>query len=353
MFYSPLNTVEHLFCDGLFQNRLRSGRHLSSSLLELNEFANDYDFLVAQDRPIKDTSFSTLDFSHHSSEAALSVADIKLGVGTILYNNSLAEITRLLASIEANFNECSFPCQFHVWDNSPDPIDATTFDGIFKELSPQISLHPENPGFAIGHNGLMKQCFSSGCTHYLGLNPDGHLLPRSIENALRFAQSKEGAVLIELDAEPVSHPKWYHPVTVETDWVSGAAFLLDEEAFRLTRGFDPDFPLYCEDVDLSFRAFQAGVGLFVAPNARYYHDTSYRFYTEEPWRRYKTLIGTWYLCEKWGHEARANQTMQEMQRVWNPDVELPQRPEPLKDVDPHITKLLFKERFARSRFWGG
>jgi|TARA_R110002049_G_scaffold309015_1_gene515827 N-acetylglucosaminyl-diphospho-decaprenol L-rhamnosyltransferase len=350
---SHLDPIQHLFYDGLHQNRLRSGNHLIPELLDIDRYDHDYDFLVNQSKPLKSNSFATLNLSGHLKEAEVDTSDVVLGVGTLFYNNDMGEITRLLRSYEANLRECSFPCQLHIWDNSPEPMDPAALAEICPGLDIIFAAHPENPGFSKGHNGLMQECFDAGCTHYLGLNPDGHLLPKSVENLIRFAKTKPKPALIEMDAEPLSHPKWYHPVTGRTHWVSGAAFLLDARAYELTGGFDPDFPMYCEDVDLSFRAFQAGVGLYVAPNARYYHDTCYRFYTPEPWRQYRSLIGSWYLCEKWGDAIRANAILREIERQKNIHIPMPRRPVALTDVDPKIKELLAKDRFARSRFWGG
>ena len=349
---SHLNPIQHLFYDGLIQNRLRRDNHLSPVFNDVFDYATDYDFLVAQDKPLEITGFRTLSLSTHLQEATLNVSDVVLGVGTLLYNNSPREIARLLLSVEANFKESSFPCRLHIWDNSPEPMNVEQLQNIGPELDIHFSAHPENPGFAKGHNGLMEECFSAGCTHYLGLNPDGHLLPGSIENAIRFARTKSGPSLIELDAEPLSHPKYYNPITGQTDWVSGAAFLLDAEAYSRTGGFDPEFPMYGEDVDLSFRAYQSGVELYVAPNARYYHDTSYRIHSFEPWRKYRSLIGTWYLCVKWGDTTRANTILSELYRQPQMDIPLPKRPDVVANVPPKITELLKKERFASSRFWG-
>ena len=109
---------------------------------------------------------------------------------------------------------------------------------------------------------------------YLGLNPDGYLLPGSLERAHTFLTHKQKAFLCEMNTEPIAHPKWYDPITGLTDWVSGVAFFIDEAAFNLLEGFDNNFPMYCEDVDLSLKARQLNRKIIYAPKSIILHSVS-------------------------------------------------------------------------------
>ncbi len=342
---------EHLFYDGLFQNRLRNGGHLHHLLVPVDRFVNDYELLIAQTEAFAATSFHKLDLAADEPEQKAGLTNYRIGVGVVLFENSQIEIERLVRSVVNNLGGKDFDGIFYIWDNSPELLDLDWVAKICSGLKLQIFQHPENPGFALGHNGIMAKCFKAGCSHYLGVNPDGYLLEDAVENALRFALAKHQPTLIELESEPIGHPKWYHPLSGETEWVSGACFMIDSAAYELTGGFDPDFPMYCEDTDLSFRASIAGVGLFVAPKANFYHDISERLYNPETWRSNRMLVGTWYLCEKWANSSRAESLRQEISRQNISDAHLPERPEVMKGISTGIQELMTKDRFARSRFW--
>lgn len=344
--------VKHLFRWGLHENRLRSRGFLDPLLLpELEDYPNDYQFLASRSAPLKDVAFWGLDLGQEHAENRSVLSEQTIGIGVVLYENDRSELEALVDSIVANTIDAPFSAHIHFWDNSPEPLDLAWLAERCAGLDVHLTHHADNPGFALGHNGLMAQCFEEGCTHYLGLNPDGHLLSGAVEEALLFAIGKGEPALIELDAEPLSHPKRYHPVSGETAWVSGAAFLMDSTTYERTGGFDPDFPMYCEDVDLSFRAFQNGSGLYVAPRARFYHDTTDRLHHPDPDRALKMMIGSWYLCMKWGNPVRAQSIHTDILNAAGKDVPMPERPDQVENIPPKISTLMGLERFSKSRFW--
>jgi GT2 family glycosyltransferase len=55
------------------------------------------------------------------------------------------------------------------------------------------------------------------------------------------------------------------------EWVSGAALFIRRELFASLQGFDPGFFMYFEDVDLGYRAKQAGWHLAVAEDLSLVH----------------------------------------------------------------------------------
>lgn len=58
----------------------------------------------------------------------------------------------------------------------------------------------------------------------------------------------------------------------ESDYISGAAILVDAEVFRTLRGFDEHYlPAYCEDTDLAFRARALGRPVFFQPGSVVVH----------------------------------------------------------------------------------
>jgi hypothetical protein len=64
---------------------------------------------------------------------------------------------------------------------------------------------------------------------------------------------------------------WDHTTPREVDWVSGAAMLVRREAFQQLGGFDEGYFMYCEDVDLCYRAHQVGWKVVYFPDSVIYH----------------------------------------------------------------------------------
>lgn len=54
--------------------------------------------------------------------------------------------------------------------------------------------------------------------------------------------------------------QWQNPTqdTITTDWISGGSICIEAKLFRELRGFDERFFMYYEDIDLCYRAKQAG-----------------------------------------------------------------------------------------------
>ena len=111
---------------------------------------------------------------------------------------------------------------------------------------------------------------SGGVTHFLG-----------------FAWAGECGKPVELDAGELR----------EIGFSSGAALVVRREAWSLAGGFDEDYFMYGEDVDLSLRLSLAGHAVGVTPAARVEHDYEFAkgphkwFYLER--NRWATLLATY------------------------------------------------------------
>ena len=60
---------------------------------------------------------------------------------------------------------------------------------------------------------------------------------------------------------------WKHDGARAVDWVSGCAFLAREELINKTGTLDPEYFMYCEDVDWCFRTWKAGFKVMYVPEA--------------------------------------------------------------------------------------
>lgn len=73
---------------------------------------------------------------------------------------------------------------------------------------------------------------------------------------------------------------------IEVDWVMGASFIIPKTLFDSVGGFDPDYFLYFEEVDLCRRIKSKGYSVYYLPQIRVIHDGSvstkknYYFFTK-------------------------------------------------------------------------
>ncbi len=62
-----------------------------------------------------------------------------------------------------------------------------------------------------------------------------------------------------------------HDAPIDADWVSGAAFMMSRRALDSVGTFDPEYYMFCEDVDLCFRCHRAGFRVHYLPTAHVTH----------------------------------------------------------------------------------
>lgn len=107
------------------------------------------------------------------------------------------------------------------------------------------------------------------------LNPDGTRYPSFREFPSLYASAIHGILGPFFPENPVSQR--YRAVLkdptsrVAVPWVSGACMALRRDTFIQLGGFDPQYFLYCEDVDICHRAKQLGMGVLYEPQAEVIH----------------------------------------------------------------------------------
>ena len=85
---------------------------------------------------------------------------------------------------------------------------------------------------------------------------------------------------LHLDEAPPVEP-------VEADWMLGGFLLLRRSMLEELRGFDEGFRLYGEDIDLAYRAMQAGWERWYVPQAVVVHE--HQAETDKRWLTRRTL----------------------------------------------------------------
>jgi len=142
------------------------------------------------------------------------------------------------------------------------------------------------------------------------------LHPDAIVELVALSRRCQGRALVEAAQFPEELPKLFDPLTLDTPWASGCCLLIPAQVYRAIGGFDENFFLFCEDVDLSWRARDAGYAVKHAPRALYHH--SYNRVGNEVSRR-AHLDAARYLAARWGGAALRQQVEREMAgRGWEP-----------------------------------
>lgn len=141
-----------------------------------------------------------------------------------------------------------------------------------------ISVHILNPieplGFGESHNFAFTTIKPKG--FFIIINPDIQLDSKCIDELIKSFTNETG--LIEARQLPFAHPKdTTYKEVFETNWASGCCLLINSEFFKSVKGFDPNYWMYLEDVDLSWKAWINRYKVLQNPKAVAYHYTGIYF----------------------------------------------------------------------------
>jgi N-acetylglucosaminyl-diphospho-decaprenol L-rhamnosyltransferase len=95
---------------------------------------------------------------------------------------------------------------------------------------------------------------------------------------------------------------WDHAAARHVDWVSGACFAIRRELFDKLHGFDENYFMYLEDIDLCHRAGAAGARVGYDPAAHVVHvgavstrQLPYRMLAEH----HRSVLRWWWTSHRW------------------------------------------------------
>jgi GT2 family glycosyltransferase len=151
--------------------------------------------------------------------------------------------------------------------------------------------------FARNHNQAAHHAFADAdATHFAVLNPDVRLHQPQVWQHLLQAMATENAGLaapLVLDPQGNVEDAWrkwltprallrralHHAVWPQKpgtrsdrpDWAAGMCMLWQKAAWQQLQGFDERYRMYCEDMDMCWRARLAGMIISFTPNAQITH----------------------------------------------------------------------------------
>ncbi|SFC27508.1 Glycosyltransferase, GT2 family [Nocardioides terrae] len=148
-----------------------------------------------------------------------------------------------------------------------------------------------NTGYGTGNNLGARAAIAQGARFLLFLNPDARIDRRSVEMLLDTTRRDNSALVAPViispagittstgnilnldtgDMQSAARPERQTPSAV-VHWVTGACFLVSVALWERVGGFDDDYFLYWEDVDLCARVDAAGGRIVVIAEATAVHQ---------------------------------------------------------------------------------
>ena len=165
-------------------------------------------------------------------------------------------------------------------------VDNASSDGTMATISSlpvKVIQNYGNLGFGLGCNIGVRHL---NTTYVFFLNPDAKLHPHTLESAIQYLNEHPLYAAVGLGlCEPSGEEElgsFGGPVSLLTlftrrfqkkriGWVSGGAMLVRRAAFAEIGGFDPQFFMYWEDIDLCTRFRQRGLKVGRLPHAKVTH----------------------------------------------------------------------------------
>lgn len=147
-----------------------------------------------------------------------------------------------------------------------------------------------NLGFGTGMNIAAARALREGATSLVLLNPDAHIMPADLRRLVEQVEEDKSLLLaprivtsdgsawmsgtmdLRLADGTTRSSRHRLPGTAVMEWVSGAVMALSSDLWHRIDGFDDDYFLYWEDVDLCRRAHQVGARIGVDQSIIAVHD---------------------------------------------------------------------------------
>ena len=195
------------------------------------------------------------------------------------------------ALIEANLGAhdlAGIGAQVVIVDNFRSPADSAAMAAVAQRHGWSLRAMDRNVGFGSAVNVGVDLAVAQGCDALLIVNPD-LVVSTEVIAEMAAAVRADPKVMISPRVVKPNGDVWFEggyisldqtwtrsvpgPATERTPpWLSGACLGVHRDLWASVGGFDDDYFLYWEDVDLSYRVLAAGGGLAVRTDLLAVHD---------------------------------------------------------------------------------
>ena len=174
-----------------------------------------------------------------------------------------------------------------VVDNFTTTEEQSLILALGRAHSWRVILNEGNLGFGAAVNQGVAIGSEFGAQNYLLLNPDVEISLSQIRGLLDASGGEQMTAISPVIVNPAGR-RWFEAgqldprdgavttsvaadMSTRTAWLSGACLLVGRQLWDRSGGFNPDYFLYWEDVDFSFRCRRAGGRLQVAADIEVVH----------------------------------------------------------------------------------
>jgi len=177
-----------------------------------------------------------------------------------------------------------------VVDNFTEPAERQAVVALAAVEGWSVVLPEGNDGFGSGMNQGVARARALGARHFLLLNPDAVVDVEALRKLLAFSREHPGTMAAPRILRP-DGSVWFDGSDLYLDdgrirstrrrdqappgpideWLSGACLIVSDDLWERSGGFDEDYFLYWEDVDLSKRVVTAGGSLAVVGDVSIVH----------------------------------------------------------------------------------
>ncbi|KQX08042.1 MULTISPECIES: glycosyltransferase family 2 protein [unclassified Leifsonia] len=173
-------------------------------------------------------------------------------------------------------------------DNFTSTAEAERLAHLAAENGWRVVWNERNVGFGTAVNAGVEHARSLGCSAFIVLNPDAIITAAVAAELFASVVSNRNVLvaprIVRTDGRP-----WFEGATLDTTtgftstapgsdsasidgWITGACVAVHDDLWTRSGGFDDDYFLYWEDVDLSWRCRTAGGFLRVRADLEVVHD---------------------------------------------------------------------------------
>jgi len=206
-------------------------------------------------------------FCHKKQDAALNKTPHAVEISVIIVNYNTSEL--LCRCLDSIARQTGVSSETIVVDNASSDDSRV----MIRKNFPWVKLIPNenNQGFARANNQALDLYTGQ---YVFFLNPDTEVKPGAFRQMIRFMQEHArvglaGTRLLYPDGSPQSSVERHYPgqkhlkgafdsLAGDIAWVLGASMIVRQEIIQALNGFDDEFFLYAEDIDLCLRVRKAG-----------------------------------------------------------------------------------------------